>query len=74
VTTSKLRLEFDSEGRSSTGILEWRVWASGKSPNFEPVAAAGMDRVVVLGGRTYLDGRVKDDGKPKAACSLQWRK
>ncbi len=40
----------------STGILQWRVYDSGKSPNFPPLVTAGVDRVVVLPGKTYLQG------------------
>ena len=74
LTTSKLRLEFDGEGNASTGILEWRVYDTGRSPNFAPVVRAGVDRVVVLPGQTYLEGRVKDDGKPKPTLAVQWSK
>jgi uncharacterized protein len=73
VQTSKLRLEFDSNG-ASTGILDWRVYDSGKSPNFAPSVTAGVDRVVVLSGRTYLNGTVKDDGKVRPAPSVAWSK
>jgi DUF1680 family protein len=59
VRTSKLRLEIESDGRLSTGILEWRVLDSGTSPAFPPTAVAGLDRVVILGGNTYLAGAVK---------------
>src|SRR5688572_11186075 len=59
MTTTKLRLEFDGDGEYSTGILEWRVLDSGNSPDFPPSVSAGVDRVVVLGGKTYLNGRVK---------------
>jgi len=59
VRTSKLRLEIDSAGTYSTGILEWKVFDSGKSPDFPPRVEAGVDRVVMLGGKTYLNGRVK---------------
>ena len=52
VTTSRLRLEIDGDGEFSTGILEWRVLDSGKSPNFPPIVTAGIDRVVVLGGKS----------------------
>lgn len=74
VTTSKLRLEFDSEGKSSTGILDWRVYDSGKSPNFPPTVSAGVDRYVVLSGETHLSGTVKDDGKPKPTPKVSWSK
>jgi uncharacterized protein len=74
VTTSRLRLEFDSNGTFSTGVLEWRVYDSGKSPNFPPAVLAGVDRVVVLPGRTYLTGSARDDGKPSPTPKLLWRK
>ena len=57
VRTTKLRLEIDSDGTASTGILEWKVYDSGKSPKFPPTAAAGTDRVVMLNGKTYLNGK-----------------
>ena len=57
VRTSRLRLEMDSDGSLSTGILEWKVYDSGKSPKFPPTVVAGIDRVVMLGGKTYLNGR-----------------
>jgi uncharacterized protein len=74
ITTSKLRLEFDGDGTFSTGILEWRVYDSGASPNFAPTVRAGADRVVVLNGQAYLSGTVTDDGKPKAATAVRWSK
>jgi DUF1680 family protein len=74
VTTSKLRLELDSEGKSSTGLLEWRVYDSGKSPNFPPTVRAGVDRFVLVSGATYLSGTVKDDGKPRASLTVRWSK
>lgn len=74
LTTAKLRLEFDGTETFSTGLLEWRVLDSGNSPNFAPVAEAGVDRVVLLSGRTYLEGRVRDDGKPQATPTVRWVK
>jgi len=74
LTTARLRLEFDSEGRASTGILEWRIYDSGTSPNFAPTVEAGVDRVVVIPGQTYLDGKVKDDGKPSPSPTVRWSK
>jgi uncharacterized protein len=58
VTTDKLRLEIVSDGKLSTGILEWQVWSVGTIPAFAPVVAAGIDRSVVVGGKTYLRGTV----------------
>ncbi len=59
VRTSRLKLEIDSDGEFSTGILEWKVYDSGKSPQFPPRVTAGTDRAVVLKGKTYLAGEVK---------------
>jgi DUF1680 family protein len=74
VTTSKLRLEMDGDGEFSTGILEWRVLDSGKSPDFPPSVVAGVDRVVVLGGRTYLSGKVKALRADTASARVKWEK
>jgi DUF1680 family protein len=74
VRTPKLRLEIDSNATFSTGILEWRVYDSGKSPDFPPMVTAGIDRMVVLGGKTYLNGTVKMlKGDPNSA-RLAWSK
>jgi DUF1680 family protein len=75
VRTTKLKLEIDSDGAFSTGILEWRVYDSGKSPEFPPIVTAGIDRAVVLGGRTYLNGTVKTlAGKGGASTVVTWSK
>lgn len=74
ITTARLRLEFDGNGTYSTGLLEWRVLDAGGSPNFAPMVAAGVDRMVVLPGATYLSGQVKDDGKPKPVAATHWSK
>jgi hypothetical protein len=72
VRTSKLRLEIDSNGEFSTGILEWEVFDSGKSPAFPPRINAGIDRDVILGGKTFLLGTVQAlDGKSTPA---KWSK
>ena len=73
VSTTKLRLEIDSNEQYSTGILEWKVYDSGKSPDFPPRVNAGVDRVVVLGGKTYLNGNIKTLGD-KEASAVTWSK
>jgi DUF1680 family protein len=73
VSTSKLRLEIDSDGRNSTGILEWKVYDSGKSPAFPPTVEAGVDRVVMPKGKTYLSGAIKTLGN-KDALKVTWSK
>jgi len=74
ITTSRLRLEFDSDGPASTGLLEWRVYDSGKSPAFPPVAFAGIDRDLMLNGKTYLAGTVKSLKNDPAALKVTWSK
>ncbi|MBN2128594.1 MAG: glycoside hydrolase family 127 protein, partial [Sedimentisphaerales bacterium] len=74
VTTSRLRLEIDSDGTNSTGILEWRVYDTGKSPNFPPSVEVGIDRVVMVGGKTYLSGAVKMLKPDAPSATLAWSK
>jgi hypothetical protein len=74
VSTSKLRLEVDSDGTFSTGILEWKVYDSGKSPDFPPSVEAGVDRVVALGGKTYLSGAVKTLAGLDTLPTVTWSK
>ncbi|HOM60838.1 MAG TPA: glycoside hydrolase family 127 protein [Anaerohalosphaeraceae bacterium] len=72
VQTAKLRLEIDSDGNYSTGILEWKVYDSGRSPAFAPRVYAGPDRSVILGGKTYLSGTVRTlDGSD---APVRWNK
>ena len=75
VTTSKLRLEIDGDGTFSTGILEWRVSDTGDSPDFPPIVAAGPDRSVIAGGKTYLAGTAQALERPGAApLASRWSK
>lgn len=74
IQTTKLRLEFDSNGAFSTGIIEFRVIDSGKSSNFPPKVAAGKDRYVAIPSATYLNGAAKDDGKPNGKLVTRWVK
>jgi hypothetical protein len=74
ITTSRLRLEFDSDGRASTGVLEWRVYDSGKSPAFPPVVVAGLDRSVMLNGTTCLAGTVKSLKNDPGGTTVTWSK
>jgi DUF1680 family protein len=69
VMTTKLRLEFDGDGAFSTGILAWKVYDSGKSPAFPTRVTAGIDRTVVLPGKTYLNGTTRGP-----AVGLAWSK
>ena len=74
ITTTKLRVEIDGNGESSTGVIEWRAYDSGKSPDFPPVLKAGPDRVVIEGAKTFLRGRAVSTGKPGASEHVSWSK
>ncbi len=71
VHATRLRLEMDSSGES-TGILEWRVYDRGDSPNFPPLVVAGLDRAVVLPGKTWLKGSIRGAGKPERKLTTTW--
>jgi DUF1680 family protein len=57
VKTDKLRLEVVPDEAHAAGIIEWKVYNSGPVPSLPPVVDAGIDRSVVMGGRTYLAGK-----------------
>ena len=73
VKTSKLRLEIVADGHASTGILEWKVYNVGPLPDFPPAVEAGVDRLVMCGGRTYLSGKVQALGGVNTV-KLEWSK
>jgi DUF1680 family protein len=71
ITTDKLRLEVATDPDHIAGILDWQVFAAGIVPALPPVVNAGVDRSVVLGGKTYLAGSaiwLRDD----AANAARW--
>lgn len=72
VHTPRLRLEISSNGKRPAGILQWKVYGPGTPPALAPAVAAGPDRTVVLGGKTYLAAQVKQLGAP--ASAVRWRK
>jgi DUF1680 family protein len=59
ITTTKFRLEFTGNGKFSTGILQWKVSDSGKSPAFPARVRAGHDASVVVGQPLPLQGKVQ---------------
>ena len=58
VTTDKVRIEVIRQKGEPVGILEWRVYNHGPVPDLPPVINRGIDRSVVLTGKTYLAGKV----------------
>ena len=59
VTTTRLRIVMDSADRWNAPLVEWTVAESEHSKPIAPIVMAGADRDVMLGGKTYLDGRTK---------------
>lgn len=59
VKTTRLRLELDSADRGSATLLEWIVYPSDNSAPHPPIVIAGVDRDVMVGGKTYLSGIIK---------------
>lgn len=76
VTTRRLRLEVQAPHDRCVGILQWQVWSRGPLPALPARVEAGPDRSVVVGGLSYLDGRVFSlpaEGTA-AAKAVRWRK
>jgi DUF1680 family protein len=71
VTTTRLRLELDSADRGTATLLEWVVVKAPNSPNPKPVVSAGIDRDVMINGKTYLDGTVKS---VSPVSKIEWKK
>jgi DUF1680 family protein len=59
IETTGLRLEADSSLFFVSNVLEWEVYQAENSPEYPPVVSAGGDRYLMLGGKTYLSGKVK---------------
>ncbi len=71
VKTSKLRLEADSTDRAMTPLAEWIVYKSRVDEDYPPVVTAGVDRDVMLSGKTYLTGVIKS---PTPVKDVVWAK
>jgi len=71
VKTSKLRIEADSTDRAMTPLAEWIVYKSRVDEDYPPVVTAGVDRDVMLSGKTYLTGVIKS---PTPVQDVVWAK
>lgn len=74
IRTTRLRLEIESDGTLSTGVLQWKVYDSGHSPAFPPIVRAGVDRDVIVGGKTWLHGKIKALKSQGAEIPVAWSK
>ena len=71
IKTTRMRIELDSADRFAATILEWIVYPTVNSAPYPPVVLAGVDRDVMVGGKTYLAGTVKS---VNAVDKLSWTK
>jgi uncharacterized protein len=71
VETTRIRLEADSAILLIANVLEWKVYQAEDSPDHPMLVDAGGDRDVMLGGKTYLSGKIKTAGSLDKSI---WRK
>ncbi len=71
VTTTRMRIELDSADRGVTTLLEWVVAKSPNSANPKPLVSAGIDRDLIINGKTYLDASVKS---VSPVSKIEWKK
>ncbi|NCI46778.1 glycoside hydrolase family 127 protein [Sediminibacterium soli] len=71
VTTTRMKLELDSADRGLATLLEWVVVKAPGSPNPKPLVNAGLDRDVLINGKTYLDASVRSVSPVSA---IAWKK
>jgi uncharacterized protein len=62
VSTSKMRIEMDSADRGSATLLEWAVIKGPGSPAVKPLVFSNGDRDVMIGGKTFLNAKIKSVG------------
>lgn len=71
ITTTRMRIDLDSADRGVTTLLEWVVTKTPNSPNPKPLVSAGIDRDVIINGKTYLDASVKS---VSPVSKIEWKK
>jgi DUF1680 family protein len=71
ITTTRMRIDLDSADRGVTTLLEWAVNKSPNSANPKPLVSAGIDRDVIINGKTYLDASVKS---VTPVSKVEWKK
>ena len=71
IKTTKLRVELDSTDRAITPLQELLVYKSRMDEEYTPIVSAGVDRDVMVGGKTYLSGVIKS---PTPVQNIVWAK
>jgi len=71
IKTTKIRLELDSADRGLATVLEWAIFKTDNSASPAPIVNAGMDRDVMINGKTYLAGSIRS---VSPIANTQWKK
>ena len=71
VRTTRLKLEMDSADRWVSALLEWQVLEAPDGGPVVPLVMAGVDRDVMLSGKTYLTGKIRS---LEPITGIQWTK
>jgi hypothetical protein len=71
IKTTKIRLELDSADRGLQTVLEWIVFKTNNSASPAPLVSAGLDRNVMINGKTYLNASVKS---VSPITKVEWKK
>jgi len=71
VKTTRMRIELDSADRGVMSLLEWVVYKTDNSTSPAPVVNAGIDRDVMINGKTYLSASVRS---VLPVSNVEWKK
>jgi hypothetical protein len=71
IKTTRIRLELDSADRGLASVLEWVVYKTDNSASPAPVVNAGIDRDVMINGKTYLSASVRS---VLPVSNVEWKK
>ncbi len=71
IKTTRIRLELDSADRGLATVLEWIVFKTDNSASPAPVVSAGLDRDVMINGKTYLLASAK---AVTPITKVEWKK
>ena len=71
IKTTKIRLELDSADRGLATVLEWAIFKTDNSASPAPMVNAGIDRDVMINGKTYLAGSIRS---VSPITKTEWKK
>lgn len=71
VKTTRIRIELDSADRGIASMAEWIVYKTDNSAAPAPSVNAGIDRDVMINGKTYLAGSIRS---VTPVTKIEWKK